>query len=80
MKTLLIKDSSLGLASGHLASERLQAAAGQADDAGRQRRGRRTGAGDWPAGYRQRAARRQVRCPRGCAAGAARSAGGTGAG
>lgn len=30
MKTLLIKDSSLGLASGHLASERLQAAAGQA--------------------------------------------------
>ncbi|MBK4785478.1 MAG: PTS fructose transporter subunit IIBC [Pantoea sp. Pent] len=30
MKTLLIKYSSLGLASGHLASERLQAAAGQA--------------------------------------------------
>lgn len=30
MKTLLIKDSSLGLASGHLASERLQAASGQA--------------------------------------------------
>ncbi|BAN97170.1 PTS system fructose subfamily transporter subunit IIC [Plautia stali symbiont] len=30
MKTLLIKDSSLCLASGHLASERLQAAAGQA--------------------------------------------------
>ncbi|WP_288445180.1 PTS fructose transporter subunit IIBC [uncultured Pantoea sp.] len=30
MKTLLIKDPSLGLASGHLASERLQAAAGQA--------------------------------------------------
>lgn len=30
MKTLLIKDSSLGLASGHLASERLRAAAGQA--------------------------------------------------